>query len=157
MKTCISTIRVLATLALLAPVTQALAAESEWNTRSAKGITEAWVASGPTNRILVTCTADGGEPVSGISFSVDGQTPPPNSTVTMIFDGKTTIDVEVDELGVLDTDCQACAVDFIEARDALKQGEMVVVQFPDQTEASFSLAGSAKAIGNCEPDYKSGS
>lgn len=150
----ITTKRVLMVLAFLVPVTPVAAEDSAWNVKSAKGITEAWVDNGPANRILVTCTADGGEPVSGISFSVDGYAPPPNSTVTMVFDGAKTVDVAVDELGVLDTDCAACSENFIAARDALKEGETVTVRFPDQTEASFSLHGSREAIGNCEPDFK---
>lgn len=149
--------RSLLALGLLSLVSPTMAADSDWKSKTAKGITEAWVNSGPTNRVLVTCTKDDGEPVSGISFSVDGETPPPNSTVTMIFDGKNTISVTVDELGVLDTDCEACAEDFIKARDALKSGETVTVRFPDKSEASFPLAGSSEAIGTCTPDYDSGS
>lgn len=124
-----------------------------WRDGFGQGVLEAWVEKGPGNKISVACESGWGRPITGISFSLAGQSPAPNSTVTLTFDGKDPIDVHVDENGSISSNCRACAGWFEAVRDQLKASSSVYVRFSDGIGTRFSLRGAAKAIGECQADF----
>lgn len=142
-----------AALGLLVLVVPAWAGDEHWSYEFGQGVASAWVNNGPGNEIRVTCDDGAGWNVTNISFALVGKAPPPKSTVTLIFDAKDPLNIQVNEKSEIDSVCRSCAVKFELVRDSLKEGNSVYLQYPDHSGARFTLTGAQKAIGSCPPDY----
>lgn len=140
--------------AIMLSIVVPLAASAEtWRNGFGQGVLEAWVEKGPGNKINIACESGWGRPITGISSTLAGQSPAPHSTVTLTFDAKDPVDVRVDEIGSINSNCRACAGWLELVRDQLKASGSVYVRFCDGLGTRFGLKGAANAIGECQADF----
>jgi len=145
-------LRTIITAIILVATVSAAAAE-EWKSGYGQGATEAWVELGPGNRIDLSCTGGFSHAITGVGFTLAGQSPPANSTILLIVDDQDPIEVPINGEQKLGSNNRAEASWFESVRDALKSGESAYVKYPDGTGARFSLSGSSEAIGECPADF----
>ncbi len=142
-----------AVLGLLVLVVPAWAGDKHWSYEFGQGVASAWVNNGPGNEIRVTCDDGAGWNVTKVSFQLVGKAPPPDSTVTLIFDTTDPVNIRVNKDSEVDSVCRSCAANFELVRDYLKKGKSVYLQYPDHTGTRFTLAGARRAIGSCTSDF----
>lgn len=126
--------------------------DDEWNYGFGMGVKEAVVTKGPGNRIYVTC----GQPIMGrsptaIQFTLMGKTPE-SGDVLLTFDGDMPRSFQIWK-GLINSDSRVGDAQFTTIINLLKSKSMVNVRFPDGTNATFTLKGSSKAIGECPSDF----
>lgn len=129
------------------------AAAETWKSGFGQGVVEATVEKGPGNYIRVSCEAGFGKPVTGIDFHLAGQSPRPNSNVTLIFDNEDPVEVQIDQFGQIGSNCRACESWFTLVLNGIRKHRSVYVRFENGLGTRFSLTGASKAIGTCEPDF----
>ncbi|PTQ92600.1 hypothetical protein C8R30_12223 [Nitrosomonas nitrosa] len=123
-----------------------------WRSGWGQGVSEAEVTRGSGNKIYVACLSGREWPLdmgSSISFMLAGDGPKPNSELLIIFDKKHPESFSVDKHGKITSDCRACAANFDYLIEQLKKHSSIYVRFSDGRESTFTLKGSAKAIGEC--------
>ncbi len=133
-------------------LTSAALAEEVWRQGGGQGLIESWVDNGPGNQILLTCEDDNRES-TGISLTLVGESPPPDSVVLFVFNDLTTVDIGVDDQGSITSACHACGDNFDHLLGLLKSRSAVYVRFADNKGGRFSLKGSKAAIGDCRSDW----
>lgn len=122
--------------------------DNNWRSGSGQGVAEAEVTHGSGNKIYVACDSGSGYG-SSIHFMLAGNSPKPNSEVLIIFDRKHPESFSVNKNGEITSECRVCAANFDYLIEQLKKHSSVYVRFSDGRESTFTLKGSAKAIGNC--------
>lgn len=124
----------------------------EWTAGWGQGISEAIITRGSGNSIYVTCGEHYGRPGhTGIRFMLAGDSPN-GSEITLTFDQNDPERIWIDD-GSITSNCRACASNYLYVIKKLKRHSSVHVLSQDGAAARFSLSGSAKAIGNCAPDF----
>lgn len=119
-----------------------------WRNGWGQGVAEAEVTHGSGNKIYVACESGSGYG-SSIHFMLAGNNPKPNSEILIIFDKKHPESFSVDKNGKITSECRACAANFDYLIEQLKKHSSVYIRFSDGRESTFTLKGSAKAIGDC--------
>ena len=122
--------------------------DNKWRSGWGQGVAEAEVTHGSGNKIYVACDSGSGYG-SSIHLMLAGNSPKPNSEVLIIFDKKHPESFSVSKNGEITSECRACAANFDYLIENLKKYSIVYVRFSDGRESTFTLKGSAKAIGNC--------
>lgn len=124
--------------------------DHEWRSGWGQGVGEAEVTRGSGNNIYVACV-EGQHSVSSssISFKLAGDGPKNNSEVMLIFNGKQPITISTDRFGEVESKSHAGASVFEHLIDSFKKHNSVYVRFSDGREATFTLKGAKKAIGDC--------
>lgn len=122
--------------------------DSNWRSGWGQGVAEAEVTHGSGNTIYVACESGSGSG-SSIHFMLGGDSPKPNSEVLIIFDKKHPKSFSVNKYGEITSECRACAANFDYLIEQIKKHSSAYVRFSDGRESTFTLKGSAKAIGEC--------
>lgn len=122
--------------------------DNNWRSGWNQGVAEAEVTHGSGNKIYVACDSGSGYG-SSIHFILAGNSPKPNSEVLIIFDKKHPESFSVNKNGVITSECRVCAANFDYLIEQLKKHSSAYVRFSDNRESTFTLKGSAKAIGDC--------
>jgi hypothetical protein len=120
-----------------------------------QGMSVARVTAGPGNSIAVSCDVANGSG-SSVTFELAGRAPG-SDTLFVSFDGRPAqrvfLNAEGPEGFYLTAGCPACDMSFDALIEELKSGNAVVVTFPTDESASFSLRGSRAAIGDCPAQF----
>lgn len=122
-----------------------------WRSGWGHGVAEAEVTYGSGNTIYVACN-DGSNFDSSIDFTLAGDGPKGNQ-VLFIFDGGQPETVQVGKYGTVASDSYAGDATFRHLLKQFKAHKQVYVRFTDGREATFTLNGASKAIGNCRSTF----
>jgi hypothetical protein len=124
--------------------------DDQWQSGFGQGVCESIITSGSGNEIYVACDCGSNQP-SSISFQLTGRDPI-GDNVFLSFDNQDAESIWISD-GSIGSDCRACASTFNYVIDKLKKHSRVRVMYQNGDAATFSLKGSAEAIGECISDF----
>lgn len=125
--------------------------DAQWHSSWGMGVKEAGVTSGAGNRVLVACNENSSIAQSGISFTLANKVPTGDSLI-LTFDGRPPEMIFISD-GHVTSDCHVCAKNFNYVLGLMKSHKFVHVMFESGNSASFTLAGSSDAIGDCVGEF----
>ena len=124
--------------------------DDQWVSGFGQGVCEALVTSGAGNEIYFACDCGSDRP-SSISFMLGGMSST-GDLLFLSFDDGTMEEVSLWG-GQITSDCRACADTFESVKERIKKHSKVRVMFQNGDAATFTLKGSAEAIGECTADF----
>lgn len=128
--------------------------DDKWRSGWGQGVSELQVTQGSGYSIDVICASPldfpGG---SKISFTVAGNSLK-NGEILTIFDNEKPETFQTNEQSVIESASRVGAQNFRYLLDKFKKHSKVYVRYPDGKEATFTLKGASKAIGDdCEAAF----
>lgn len=129
----------------------AFGSDDHWTSGFGQGVAESIVTKGPGNQIYVTCDVGAERNATGITFVLNGKEPT-GGWVILTFD-KNTPERFPTWGERIRSDCRVCADVYEAVINKLRRHSSVHVLFENGDATSFTLRGSAKAIGHCTPDF----
>lgn len=124
--------------------------DDKWVSGFGQGVCEALVTSGAGNEIYFACDCGSARP-SSISFMLGGKSST-GDLLFLSFDDGPMEDVSLWG-GDITSDCRACANTFDFVKERIKKHSKVRVMFQNGDAATFTLKGSAEAIGECTAGF----
>lgn len=118
-----------------------------WRSGWGQGVSESEVTYGSGNKIYVACHDPVSWGGSSISISLGGKEFP-NSELLVRFDNGKLESIQTDNRGYIESDSRVGASQFTYLINKFKQHTKVYIRSPEGYEATFTLRGSSKALGN---------
>lgn len=144
---------ILFALCLATPTTLAAEPIGRWWSGWGMGVSEYGYKadSGGNDSIYIACSPDSG---TSVSFTITGESPDPESEVTVVIDGEE-IRLFADKDGQIPTDSRAADGNFRYLWEMIRKGRTMRVRLSTGESTRFPLIGSTKALGAepCETDF----
>ncbi len=127
----------------------------KWNSGEIDGFTRYWTTNNEGSSFVVWCHPKRRLNGTLLQVLINNKFPPPNSRVTVILD-RQALDMPVNKQGYIETNCATCSDSFGYVWHMLRSSHSLVVKFPDDQFAGFSLRGAQEILPGpvCPTDWE---